>query len=154
MTCAVSEKPLRASTPMVAHRCARLRPTHENVLPMVRARAHAPANPRVSNVMVVRAAVTPSRGLARAILAMQRGRVARPPRGARRLVSTQHVAQKDGRALLLGHGHPRHRGASSFTLSRALSAAGLGGGAPIMSLKKCHYVPTKGQLLSDIMALF
>ena len=27
-------------------------------------------------------------------------------------------------------------------------------GAPIMSLKKCHSVPTKGQLLSDIMALF
>ena len=31
---------------------------------------------------------------------------------------------------------------------------GLAQGAPIMSLKKCHSVPTKGQLFSDIMALF
>ena len=60
MTRSVSEKPLCASTPTPAHTCARLRPTHKNVLPMDRARAHAAAYPRMLIVMVVRAAVMPS----------------------------------------------------------------------------------------------
>ena len=49
---------------------------------------------------------------------------------------------------------PGPRPAANTRRSTGSDITGIKLGAPIMSLKKCHSVPTKGQLLSDIMALF